>query len=475
MSISPQFQRYRDICPDWPAFVASLEKPLPTTLWVNTRAIPSAALLDLMPWPQESVQPLSWRPDAFRVPEASRPGTQPEYLAGFYHLQEEVSMIPPLLLDPQPGERVLDLCAAPGNKTMQIALAMQNQGTVVGHDWNFNRLRILRSHSQRLGLSIISTALGNGAHFKGADGFFDRVLVDAPCSCEGTVRKNPRIMYHQQQPGALLYNGIQLAILQRAVEACRPGGRIVYSTCTFRPEENEVVIDRILKAHPDLDVLPVVVPGLNHSSGLTAFEQETFDPRVARALRIWPHQNDSGGFFICVLVKGPGPAYRLPLRKTEDQVGINELAFLQERFDFPAAIWDTHTIFHRTPKKLSYHPVPHEIPETLRLEELGQNFMKINFQFPKLSTAAARIWGLTARKNRVHLNRTQFMAYAKGEDLFLSEAEASDIESDGYVIALYAGAVMGLGLVQRREGVYRLRSLFPRDWSQLAEPLKDEE
>ncbi|MDQ3234155.1 MAG: hypothetical protein M3Q07_20300, partial [Pseudobdellovibrionaceae bacterium] len=98
MSISPQFQRYQDICPDWPAFVESLQKPLPTTLWVNTKAIRSEALFDVMQWPQSSVQPLAWRSDAYRVPEDWKPGRQPEYQAGFYHLQEEVSMIPPLLL-----------------------------------------------------------------------------------------------------------------------------------------------------------------------------------------------------------------------------------------------------------------------------------------------------------------------------------------------------------------------------------------
>jgi NOL1/NOP2/sun family putative RNA methylase len=474
VSVSPQFQRYREICPDWPAFVASLEKPLPTTFWVNTRAISSDALLDLMPWPASSITPLSWRSDAFRVPEDWKPGKEPEYLAGFYHLQEEVSMIPPLLLDPQPGERILDLCAAPGNKTMQIALAMQNQGTVVGHDWNFNRLRILRSHSQRLGLSIISTSLGNGAHFKGADAFFDRVLVDVPCSCEGTVRKNPRIMYHQQEAGTLLYNGLQLAILQKAVNACRPGGRIVYSTCTFRPEENEAIIDLILKANPDLDVTPASLPGLVSSPGLTAFDNQTFDPRVAGALRIWPHQNDSGGFFICVLQKA-GDTRSTPLLKTtDDPVTDAKLPFLQERFDFPQAVWDEHVIFHRTPKKLSYHPRHYEIPSSLRLEELGQNFMKINFKFPKLATAAARVWGPHARKNIVRLERERFRAYMQGTDLFLREEEAQDIASDGYVMVFYAGAVMGLGLAQKLEGVVRLRSLFPQDWGQEAETIKDE-
>jgi NOL1/NOP2/sun family putative RNA methylase len=474
VSLSPQFQRYREICPDWPAFVESVARPLPTTLWVNTRAIQAAALFDLMQWPQESITPFAWRPDAFRVPDEWKPGRQPEYLAGFYHLQEEVSMIPPLLLDPQPGERVLDLCAAPGNKTMQIALAMQNQGTVVGHDWNFNRLRILRSHSQRLGLSIVSTSLGNGAHFKGADEFFDRVLVDVPCSCEGTVRKNPRIMYHQQEPGTLLYNGLQLAILQKAVNACRPGGRIVYSTCTFRPEENEVIIDLILKANPGLKVRPAHIAGLQYSPGLTNFENQSFDPQVAGSLRIWPHQNDSGGFFICVLEKAPGPQTQRDLHVTPNPVTVEELGFLQERFDFPAAAWDEHLIFHRTPKKLSYHPRLHEIPASLRLEELGQNFMKVNFKFPKLSTAAARVWGDRARKNIVRLQREQYRAYAQAADLFLTEEESRQIDSDGYVIVFYAGAVMGLGLAQKLEGVYRLRSLFPRDWGQLAESIKDE-
>ncbi len=100
--------------------------------------------------------------------------------------------------------------------------------------------------------------------------------------------------------------------------------------------------------------------------------------------------------------------------------------------------------------------------------------MKVNFQFPKLSTAAARIWGHRARTNIVRLQREQNLAYMQGIDLFLTEDESRQIESDGYVIVFHAGAVMGLGLAQKLEGVYRLRSLFPRDWAQLAEPIKDE-
>ncbi|HET9237520.1 MAG TPA: hypothetical protein VFO10_09735, partial [Oligoflexus sp.] len=338
----------------------------------------------------------------------------------------------------------------------------------------FNRLRILWSHSQRLGLSIISTSLGNGAHFKGADGFFDRVLVDVPCSCEGTVRKNPRIMYHQQEAGTLLYNGLQLAILQKAVNACRPGGRIVYSTCTFRPEENEAIIDLILKANPDLDVTPAVVPGLVSSPGLTTFEDQSVDPRVAGALRIWPHQNDSGGFFICVLQKAGDERHTPALTTRDEPVTEAKLPYLQERFDFPKSVWDEHVIFHRTPKKLSYHPRRYEIPSSLRLEELGQNFMKINFKFPKLATAAARVWGPHARKNIVRLPRERFRAYMQGTDIFLTQDEAQDVASDGYVMVFYAGAVMGLGLAQKLEGVVRLRSLFPQDWGQEAETIKDE-
>jgi 16S rRNA C967 or C1407 C5-methylase (RsmB/RsmF family) len=301
--LSPQFLRYQSICPDWEGFLGSLTRPLPTAFWVNTRQIRTEDLLELVGWTAPQVEALRWRSAAFRVPSSLRPARLPEYMAGFYHLQEEVSMLPAYLLDPQPGERILDLCAAPGNKTMQIALAMDDRGTLIANDWRSDRISVLRMHASRLGLSNIATTVAHGAQLKAPTAWFDRVLVDVPCSCEGTSRKHPSILAHEIPAGTILHGGVQIALLKKAVELCRPGGRIVYSTCTFRPEENEYVVDRVIGQDTKLRIKPVELPGWQWQAGLTAWGEQEFSPQLAHTLRIWPHQNDSGGFYIAVLEK----------------------------------------------------------------------------------------------------------------------------------------------------------------------------
>jgi NOL1/NOP2/sun family putative RNA methylase len=304
VSVEYLTRRYQQIVPNWHAFMNSLKEPLPTTLWIQTERVREEDLVTMLQWPQAGIRPLRWRPHAMRVPASWLPGRQPEYIAGFYHLQEEVSMLPVHLLDPQPAERILDLCAAPGNKTMQAALAVGPSGTVVANDWSVSRMKVLRLHAARLGLANIVTTISNGMRFQAQDASFDRVLVDAPCSCEGTLRKNPNVIRQSKlTTGQLHYGGAQIALAKRAWRCLKPGGRMVYATCTFRPEENEYVIDRLLSALPDIEVMDVEVPGFAFSPGLDAWNGQTFGQRCRKTMRIWPQQNDTGGFYVAVLEK----------------------------------------------------------------------------------------------------------------------------------------------------------------------------
>ncbi len=293
--------RYRDIIPDWDAFVAALERPQAPVVWTNTLRTTPGELARRLADGGIEAEPLGWNPEAFRLAVETRPGRSLLFLTGQYHVQEEVSLVPVVLLDPRPGERMLDLCAAPGNKTLQAAVRMANSGSVLANDLNEQRIGVIRRNIDRLGVSCVAISTTDAGNLPRDCGLFDRVLADVPCSCEGTSRRNPEVLTRVSAAGYKA--GAQLAILRKALAKCRVGGRVVYSTCTYAPEENEVVVDRILReAEPGtVRMLPARLPGLRVEPGLDAWEGETFSPELRQAARIYPHLNNSGGFFVAVL------------------------------------------------------------------------------------------------------------------------------------------------------------------------------
>jgi NOL1/NOP2/sun family putative RNA methylase len=299
------FERYRPLVDDWPAFCEALSRPLPVCVWTNTLRTEPARLAAWMRQGGYPVEPVGWYPGAFRLPAGVKPGNRIEYVAGLYHVQEEVSLIPPMLLEADADERVLDMCAAPGNKTAQLAVAMKNRGSLVANDRDVYRLRAMRRTIDRLGVANLSVTAYDGANYPRESGPFDKVLVDVPCSCEGTFRKHPQAQTNSAEEYRSRLAGTQRALLRKAVQLCEVGGHIAYSTCTFAPEENEAIVDDILEevgAHT-LRVVPVEIDGLVASPGATSWGGRSFSADLRGALRVWPHQNDTGGFFVVLLEK----------------------------------------------------------------------------------------------------------------------------------------------------------------------------
>lgn len=297
------FARYRSLVDDWDAFCDALARPLPTCIWTNTLRTTPRRLLEWLADDGLTPTPIPWYPGAYTLPDDAQPGARLPYAAGLYHIQEEVSLLPVVLLAPRPGERVLDLCAAPGGKTAQIAVALRNHGTVVANDRHAMRLGVVRATAERLGLLNVATTTYDAANYPGAAGVFDRVLADVPCSCEGTSRKHPGVLEQASPEASEAISGVQRAILRKAAQLCRPGGRIVYSTCTYAPEENEAVVDALLREDDRLRVVPAAVPGFAADPGLTEWRGARYDASLRHALRYWPHRHDTGGFFAAVLEK----------------------------------------------------------------------------------------------------------------------------------------------------------------------------
>jgi NOL1/NOP2/sun family putative RNA methylase len=294
-------ERYEPLVGDVAAFRAACERPLPSVARVNTVTTTVERARAALDEAGVTHEPTAWHPGLLRL-DGTTPGKTWPAFHGWLHGQEEVSALPARVLDPRPGERVFDACAAPGSKTTQLAALMDDRGTLVANDANLGRLSALRFNAERLGVTCTAVTNRDARNFSLAPlGFdaFDRTLVDAPCSCEGTVRKNPDAREGWSLARVESVAGVQEAILRRAVQATRPGGIVVYATCTFAPEENEAVLDAVLASENCR--LVEFETGLDARPGVTEWEGERFDPSVGRAKRIYPHLNDTGGFFCAKL------------------------------------------------------------------------------------------------------------------------------------------------------------------------------
>jgi NOL1/NOP2/sun family putative RNA methylase len=293
--------RYADIVDDDEAFLAACERPLPSVVRVNTIKTTVDRAKAGLRASGMAFEPANWHPGLLTLPDA-QPGANWPYVHGWLHGQEEVSALPATVLDPEPGERIWDSCAAPGSKTTQLAALMDDTGLVVATDRNLGRLSALRSNTERLGATNVAVTREDAQNhsltpFGGVE--YDAALVDAPCSCEGTIRKNPDALEDWSLDRIRGVAGVQKGILRRAVQATRPGGRVVYSTCTFAPEENEAVLDHVLGTE-DCRVVDFDIP-LEHAPGVTSWQGNTYDETVGRTKRIYPHLNDTGGFVLAVL------------------------------------------------------------------------------------------------------------------------------------------------------------------------------
>ena len=253
----------------------------------------------------------------YYVPEA-RPGKHPYHEAGLYYIQEPSAMAAGELAAPKPGERVLDVCAAPGGKTTHLAAKMQQQGLLIANEMYPARSKVLSQNVERMGIRnavVMNEKPGRLAEM--FNGFFDRILVDAPCSGEGMFRKAPETCEQWSVANVARCAVRQLDILKDAAVMLKPGGRLVYSTCTFSPEENEGVIDTFLKEEPIFEVEQIhTYEGFD--SGRRIWVPEG-DESLDKTIRLWPHHLKGEGHFFAILRKKDGDLPRPTNQKTAEK------------------------------------------------------------------------------------------------------------------------------------------------------------
>lgn len=295
---------------EFAAFLASYDAPPAIGLRVNTLKITVEEFRTRAPFALTAVP---WCETGFTVPAGAEPGKHPWHAAGLYYLQEPSAMAAAELLDPQPGERVLDLAAAPGGKATHIAALMQGRGLLIANELHLQRAWILAENLERWGATNVAITSETPERLaEQFAGFFDRVLLDAPCSGEGMFRKSEAA--RQEWSPALVQGcaGRQSLILEQAARLVRPGGRLVYATCTFAPEEDEGVIARFLDAQRDFELLappprPGFAPGRPDWIGRAAAAGPA---DLAAAVRLWPHTGPGDGHFIAVLQRRADAAER---------------------------------------------------------------------------------------------------------------------------------------------------------------------
>lgn len=298
---------------EFAAFRAGFDEPGRVGLRVNTLKVSPADFSRVAPFRLDALG--AHLPAGFLVgDDAARPGKHPYHAAGLYYLQEPAAMTVAALLDPQPGERVLDLAAAPGGKTTHIAALMRDTGLLVANDVAANRARILADNLERWGTR--STLVLNETPQRLAQQFgalFDRVLLDAPCSGEGMARRRAQRQEPFEWSEAMVAACArrQALILPDAARLVRPGGLLVYATCTFAPEENEQVVADFLRQQPDftLEAAPAW-PGFAPArpDWVDAAVPAAIRAQLARAVRLWPHRYPGEGHFVALLRRADGGA-----------------------------------------------------------------------------------------------------------------------------------------------------------------------
>ncbi len=295
---------------EWTAFLSSFDQsPLSGIRGNLLKGIGREAMPDLLDrMGLDGTQPVPWSASGCVLPSAlppdRAPGRHPYYHAGLFYLQEPSAMLPAEILDARPGEHVMDLCAAPGGKSTRIAEGMRGKGLLFCNDIHADRARVLIRNLELHGVSNAVVLNEPPDHI--ADrlpGYFDRVLVDAPCSGEGMFRRDGRAVSGWDRFGPPVCMAMQREILHAADRMLRPGGILVYSTCTFNHGEDEGMVARFLLEHPGYEILPVPpAEGLSRGISLPADGGLSVSQAVC-TVRIWPHRTPGEGHFCALLRK----------------------------------------------------------------------------------------------------------------------------------------------------------------------------
>ena len=305
ITFKPRFiERYSSLT-DWEEFKQCSLSFLKRSIRANTLKISVKELKERLKnnW---NLGQIPWCKEGFWIEHGKKErrdiGNLIEHTLGYFYIQEAASMIPPIVLNPKPGEVVLDIAASPGSKTTQIAQYMENQGILIANDYTFERMKPLSINLQRCGVSNAVITLMEGQWFKKSGIEFDKVLVDAPCSGTGTIRKSLKTIGIWNSDMIRRLSITQKQLIETGFNLLKENGTLVYSTCSLEPEENEEVVDFLIGKYENAKIEEIKLK-IKKSSPVLEFENKKYSEEIRKCLRIWPQDNDTEGFFVAKIRK----------------------------------------------------------------------------------------------------------------------------------------------------------------------------
>lgn len=313
---------------DYDKYLDSFEKEAYQGIRVNTAKLTTAEFEKLSPY---ELRPVDWCPNGFYYEKNEKPAKHPYYFAGLYYIQEPSAMTTASLLPIEPGDVVLDLCAAPGGKSTELAAKLNGTGLLVSNDISNSRAKALLKNIEVFGVgNALVTSEPPNELAKRFPSFFDKILIDAPCSGEGMFRKQNNMTKAWENNGVDLFVGLQRSILKEAVTMLKPGGSIIYSTCTFSKEENEQSIEYLLSLDDALELVELpLIAGFDKGHpewGLTGNEELT------KCRRLWPHRIEGEGHFVAMVRKkeeSDSPAKSVPYTFSKDKLSPEAEDFIK--------------------------------------------------------------------------------------------------------------------------------------------------
>jgi len=305
VTFKPKFvERYSKLT-DWEEFKQCSLSFLRRSIRVNTLKISINKLKKRLEknWNLEQVP---WCREGFWIEHAKKErrdiGNLIEHSLGYFYTQEAASMIPPIALEPKPSDVVLDIAASPGSKTTQMAQYMQNKGILIANDYTIERMKPLSINLQRCGVTNAIITLMEGQWFRKSGIEFDKVLVDAPCSGTGTIRKSLKTIGIWNPDMVRRLSITQKQLIETGFNLLKENGNLVYSTCSLEPEENEEVVDFLINKYENAKLEEIKL-NIKQSPAILEFENKKYSNEIKKCLRIWPQDNDTEGFFVARIKK----------------------------------------------------------------------------------------------------------------------------------------------------------------------------